>query len=173
RLPRLVHNLEPFRSAGIAIVVLVEVDTVFLRFFRPPGRHYIQRDPPSADVVDIGGLFGEQGRIMESGPHGHHQFESLGYSSQRRGRRPGIERRRFGSLDVIQVQLGNQGEIKSDFFAATGEAAYILPTRLHVFVFNVAEPPAKHWKPISVAHHAASFSRKSTRRVKGSKPTRL
>src|SRR5437016_14337096 len=110
---------------------------------------------------------------MEGGPHGHHQFQPLGYSGQRCGGGPCIQGRRFRTLNVIQVQLGYEREIKTDFFTATGQPADIVPAYVHVFVFNVAQPTAKDREPISVTHHAASFSRKSTNRVKGSNPTRL
>src|SRR5262245_6754932 len=107
---------------------------------------------------------------MKRGAHRDHEFQASRDSSQGRCRRPGIERRRLRSLDVVEVQLGNQGEVKTNFFAAARKAAHILPACLHVFIFNIAQPAAEYRKPISVTHYAASCSRKSTRRTKGLKP---
>src|SRR6266700_2740667 len=110
---------------------------------------------------------------MERGAYGHHQFQLLSDCGQSRCRVPRIEGRRFRALNVIQIQLGNQRQVKPDLFATPGQTADIRPGRLHVFFLDIAQPATEYREPISVTHHAASFSRKSTRRTNGSNPTTL
>ena len=61
-LPAAVHDIEPFISARIAVVVRVEVETVFRGFLGPPARNDIERETAVRDPVDVGGLLGEQSR---------------------------------------------------------------------------------------------------------------
>src|SRR5262249_10092317 len=92
-------------------------------------------------------------------------------------------RRSLDALDVIQIQLGDEREIEPDLFAATRQAAYVIPRGFHVLLRDVAQPSAKNRKPVSVPHATASFaielssaiaascSRKSASLANGSKPT--
>jgi hypothetical protein len=53
-------------------------------------------------------------RVVEVGPHRDHQLQLLGHRRQGRRRRPGVQRRLIGALDVVQVQLGDQGQVIAD-----------------------------------------------------------
>src|SRR6266436_3123570 len=44
--PHLIDDFEPFRSARVTIIMLLEMDTVLLRFVAPDGSH-IPMSPPS------------------------------------------------------------------------------------------------------------------------------
>src|SRR5579864_4738330 len=94
-------------------------------------------------------------------------------SRERRRRRPGIKRRFFWAFDVIQIEFGNQRKVKANLFTAARQPADVRPARLHLLVFHVAQPSTENREPISVSHYAASCSRKSTSRTKGSKPITL
>src|SRR6476646_6923734 len=151
--------------------MLVKLHAIFPRFVRPPRGDDIQRNAPVTNVVDVCRLLGQQRRIVKRWPHCHHQLKSMCDSRQRRGRGPCIERLWFWALDVIQIELGNQRESKADLLTAAGEPADVCPACFHLLVFNIAQPAAENRKPVSVSHYAASFSRKSTSRTNGSKPT--
>src|SRR5438309_197902 len=86
---------------------------------------------------------------------------------------PGIQRGRFRSLDVIDIQLGDEREIETRPLARAREPADIGPLGFHALVLDIAQPPAEHRQPISEAHQRVPpcSSRKSTRRAKGSNPT--
>src|SRR6266704_68086 len=123
---------------------------------------------------------------MKRGAHRHHQFDPLGDRGQCRRRGPRIQRRRFYALDVVEVELGDQRQVEADLFAALREPFHVPPTRLHVFVFHVAQPPAENGKPVAVSHRGpplaetcsprfaswrcASAMRKSASRAYGLKP---
>ena len=191
--PAAVHHVEPFAGAGVAIVVLVEVHTIFRRFVFPPAGDDVQRQPAVRDVVDVSGLLGQQRRVVKGGPHRHHQLKTPGYGGQRRRSRPGIERRCLDALDVVQVQLGDQRQVEAPGLGPDGEVASVLPRSGHAFVLDVAQPAAKYRHPVAVAHQrtpakvsstsavgdavrlrwmaAASASSQSASRTKGSKPT--
>src|ERR1051326_9242156 len=95
----------------------------------------------------------------------------LGGRGERGRGGPRVQRWRFHAFYVIQIQLGNQREVKTDLLAPLRQLFHILPSRLHVFVFNVAQPSAKNWKPVSISHLCAPLTtlfsnrpdRKSTR----------
>src|SRR5215831_3727726 len=108
---------------------------------------------------------------MKRRTHCHHQLKSMRHRGQRCGGRPRVERRLFWALDIVQVEFSNQRKVKADLFTTARQPAYVSPTGLHLFIFHVAQPSAENRKPISVSHYAASFSRKSTNRTNGSKPT--
>src|SRR3954447_16318724 len=110
---------------------------------------------------------------MEGRTHCHHQLKPMCYSGQRRRCGPGIERRLFRAFDIVQVELGNQRKVEADFFTSACQPADVSPTGLHLLIFHIAQPSTENRKPVSVSHHAASFSRKSTSRTNGSKPTTL
>ena len=102
-LPATVDHIQPFRGTRITIVMLVKRDAVFGRLVRPPAGDDIQREPSLRNIVDVRGLFGEQCGIVKCRPHRDHDLELFGHSRECGGGRPGIERGRFHTLDVIQV----------------------------------------------------------------------
>ncbi len=185
--PHSVQHLQPFAGACVTVVVLLETDAILPRFIRPPRRHHVQRQPPAADVIDVRGLLGQQRRQMKRRAHRHHQLNSLRNRRQRRCRGPRIQRRRLHSLDIVQIQLGNQRHVESQFLAALRQPLHVRPRRLHVFIRDVAQPPAEHRKPVSVSHafspaatsragcftslRRASSIKKSARRPYGLKPS--
>ena len=152
-LPQILDDIEPFRSAGVAVVVLLEADAVLLRLVLPPRRDDVERQPAAAaDVVDVGGLLGQQGRVVERRPHGDHVFQSLGDGGEGGGGGPGVERRRLLALDVVEVQLGDQRQVVADLLAALGQPLGVVPRRRHVLVFDVAQPAAEDGEPVAVSH---------------------
>ncbi len=169
--PEAIDDGEPLCRAGIARVVRIELHPVLLRLLGPPRRDDVERQAPARDVIDVRGLLGEQGRRMKRRAHRHHQLEPLGHRRQRGRRRPGVQRRRIRSLDVVEVELGDEREIESRPFTRTRELPHIRPLGLHPLVLNVAQPPAENRQPISEAHQRASFSMKSTSHSTGSNPT--
>ena len=68
------------------------------------------------------------------------------------GRGPGVERRRFDAFDVVEVQLGDEGEVVAEIFARAGEVADVVPGGWHLLVVDVAEPAAEDGQPEAVAH---------------------
>src|SRR6202451_2255119 len=170
-LPGGVHDIEPFGSARVAIVMLIELHAVFFGFFGPPGGNHVQREASSSYAINVGGLFREQRRKMKSGPHRDHQFQRIGDGSEGRGGGPGVERRSVHTFDIVQIQFGDEREAVANFFAAAGEARDVIPRGRHLLVGHIAQPAAEYGKPVAVTHQRASFPRKSTRRAKGSKPT--
>src|ERR1700733_473876 len=49
--PAAVEHVQPFRGAGIAVVVLIEGDAVLRGLVRPPARNHVQREPALRDVI--------------------------------------------------------------------------------------------------------------------------
>src|SRR5215472_7283960 len=89
---------------------------------------------------------------MKSRPHRHHEFEAFGDRRQRRRGGPRVEGVRFHALDVVQIELGDERNVEPDLLAALREALYVSPGCWHVFVFDVAQPPAKNGQPVSIPH---------------------
>jgi len=56
------------------------------------------------------------------------------------------------AFDVVQVQLGDEGEVLAEIFGAEAEVADVVPGGGHVFVVDVAEPTAEDGEPEAVAH---------------------
>ena len=154
-LPRSVENIQPLFRARVAIIMLLKSHAILARFLRPPRRNNIQSKTPVADVIDICRLFCQQRRQVKCWPHRDHQFNSFGHRCKRSCRRPRVQRRRFHSLDVVQIQLGNQRQVEAHRLAALRQLLHIGPRRLHVFVLDVAQPSAKNRKPVSVSHRGA------------------
>ena len=155
--PDAVEHLEPFGGAGIALVVLLEIDTVHPSLVGPPRRHDVERQAAAADVIDVGCLLGEQGRQMEGRADRHHQLELGGDRGERRRGRPGVQGGRLDPLDVVEVQLGEQGHVEADLLATLGKTADVVPGRRHALVGDVAQPPAEDRQPVAEAHAAAGF----------------
>ena len=151
-LPDAVQNVKPLAGARVAVVVLFERNAIFARFVRPPGRNNIQSEAPIADLIDVGGLLRQQCGQMKRRPHRHHQLDSLRHRGQCRCRGPRIQRGRFDALDVIEVELGNQCQVKTNLLAALRKLLHVHPARLHVFVFYVAQPAAEDGEPVAVSH---------------------
>jgi len=119
--------------------MLFEMHTVLSGFVSPPGRHDVEREAAAAtDVIDVGGLLGQQRRLMKRGTDRDHQFQPAGDGCEGGRGRPGVERWRFDSFDVVEIQFGDQRQVVSDFFAAPGETAIVFPRRLHLFVIDVS-----------------------------------
>ncbi len=171
--PEAIHHREPLGGAGVARIVRIELDAVLLCLLGPPRGHDVQRQPAAGDMVNVRGLLREQCGRMESRTHGHHQLEPVGHRRQRRGSGPGVQRGRVRSLDVVEIELGDQREVETRPFTRAREPADVRPLRLHALVLDVAQPPAENRQPISEAHQRAPLccSRKSTRRANGSNPT--
>ena len=70
----------------------------------------------------LAACLGEQGRLVEVGPHRDHQLDLLGDGRQRRRRRPGVERRLLDALDVVEVELGDQGQVLAGLLAPLRQA---------------------------------------------------
>ena len=137
--PKPFDYLQPFSGARVAIVVLLKFDAVFFRLVGPPRRNHVEREPAAAaDAIDVGGLLGEQRRLMKGRAHSDHQLQT--FSNRREGRRrgPRVERWRFDAFDVVEIQLGDQRQIETNLFAAPREAAVVFPGRLHPFVIDVS-----------------------------------
>ena len=64
--PHAVEDVEPFVGARVAVIVLLKSDAVFLGFVGPPGGDDVEREAAVADVIDVGGLLGEQTRADET-----------------------------------------------------------------------------------------------------------
>ena len=150
--PKAVDDCQPFFGAGVAVVVLVKLHPVLLRFFRPPRRHHVQRQSPAADVIYVCRLFRQQRRSMIRGPDCDHQLQALRHRRQRRRRRPGIEARRVHALDVVEVQLGDERQVKPDLLRAHRQLLRIVPRSVHVLIVHIPQPAAKHRQPVSIAH---------------------
>jgi hypothetical protein len=65
---------------------------------------------------------------------------------------PGVERVGLGTLDVVEVELGDEGEVVAEVFGADREVAHVVPGGGHVFVIDVAKPAAEDGEPKAVAH---------------------
>src|SRR5467141_5113211 len=185
-LPNSIQNVEPLAGARVAVVMLFERDAILARFVRPPRGNHVQRKPAIADLIDVGRLLREQRRQMKSRPYRHHQFDSLGYRGQCRRRGPGIKRRGFGALDIVEIELRDQRQVESNLLAALRKPLHVRPAYLHVFVFHIAQPAAENGKPVAVSHRGpplttarsgrlawcfcASVMRKSASRAYGLKP---
>jgi hypothetical protein len=136
--------------------MLVELKAILLRLVRPPGGDDVKRKPAAGDIVDVRGLLGEQSRVMEVRADRDHQLDARGDRRQRRRGRPGVERRLADPLDVVEVELGDQGQVPAGLLAAQGEAADIVPARRHRLVLDVAQPAAEDGHPIAEPHRLAS-----------------
>jgi len=132
--------------------VLFEGDAVFGGFVAPPGRYDVEGEASVADVVDVGGVFGEQGGVVEGGSYGDHQLLLCSDSGQGGGCGPGVEGGGLFAFDIIEIELGDEGEVEADLFAADGELFYIVPGGGHVLFFYVAQPAAEDGHPVSVSH---------------------
>ena len=117
-LPHVGHHVEPLAGAGVPVVVLLKVQAVLGGLIAPPARYHVQREPAGRNQIDVGGLLGQQRRLVKRGPHGHHNFQVLGHGGQRGGRAPGLQRRRLRTLDVVQVQFRHQRQVVAESFAA-------------------------------------------------------
>ncbi len=181
RSPQAVDDVEPLRGSRVAVVVLIERHAVHPRLGGPPGRDDVQRQAAVADVIDVRGLLGQERRRVKRRPDGDHDLELVGDRRQRRGRAPGVERRRLRAFDVVQVQLGDEREVEADLLAAPRQTTDVLPRRFHRLVVDVPQPAAEDGKPISETHHttpavagtpaaASSASSQSASRANGSKP---
>src|SRR5260370_17121356 len=123
---------------------------------------------------------------MKRGALRPHYSDPRDHRGQCRRRGPRIRRGLFTALVVVEVELGDKRLVDADLFAALREPFHVPPTRLHVFVFHVAQPPAENGKPVAVSHRGpplaatrsprfascrcTSASRKSPSRASGSKP---
>src|SRR6185369_3123973 len=125
----------------------------------------------AADVIDVCCLLREQCRLMESRTHRHHQFQLLGNGGERCRGGPGVKRRSFDALYVVQIKFGDQRQVIADLFSALGQTTDVIPTRFHAFIFDVSQPTAENREPVTVAHRSTSSRRKSTNLACGSNPT--
>jgi len=98
-----VNYVEPFGSAGVAVVVLFEANAIHVCLGGPPGRDNVQSEAAVADVIDVGGLLGEQSWLMKGGTDGDHQLDAFGDGGERGGGGPGVERWRFDAFDVVEI----------------------------------------------------------------------
>ncbi len=57
---------------------------------------------------------------MEGGADGDHQFQLLRDGGERGGCGPGVEGWGFDAFDVVEVQLGDEGEVVADLLGALG-----------------------------------------------------
>ena len=155
-MPRAVDDVEPFTRPCVTIVVLVESRAVTACFVLPPRRNHVEREPAVRDAIDVRRLLGENGRRMERGTHRDHDLEPLGDRGERGGRRPGVERWCLDAFDVVEQQLGDEGDVVTDLFAALRQPLHILPRRHHPLVFDITQPAAEDGKPVAVPHGATS-----------------
>ena len=86
----------------------------------PPGGDDVEGEAAAGDAVDVGGLLGEQGGGVEGGADGGHELELCGDGGEGGGGGPGVERVGFGALDVVEVELGDEGEIEADLLRRGG-----------------------------------------------------
>src|SRR6185369_8960098 len=89
---------------------------------------------------------------------------------ERRGGGPRVEGGSFDALDVVEIQFGDQRQVVADLLTPPRESTDVVPTRFHLFVFNISQPTAENREPVTVAHRLTSSCRKSTSRACGSKP---
>src|SRR5215475_8822400 len=92
---------------------------------------------------------------MKCGANGNHELDTFGDCGKRGGGGPSVERGRFDSFDVVEIEFRDEREIKADLFAALREAFYVRPRGFHAFVGNVAEPATKNGEPVTESHRAA------------------
>ena len=152
--PCAAHDVEPFRGARVAVVVLIEVDAVAACFVGPPCTHDIQRKAAIGDLIDVRRLLGElRGRVILR-THGDHELESLGDGGEGGGGAPCVEGGRIGALDVVEKELGDEREIEAQLFTSLRELSCVGPARVHALVVHVAEPATKHGKPVAESHAA-------------------
>src|SRR6266478_1390013 len=157
-LPRAIQHVEPFPRTRVAVVMFFERHAVLARFAGPPGRHNVQSEPSVADVIDVCRLLCQQRRQMKCRTHCNHQLDVFGYRRKCGGGGPRVKRWGFHSLNVIQIQFGDQREIETNLFTALRQPLHIRPAGLHVFVLDVAQPTAKNGKPVSVSHRRAPLA---------------
>ena len=172
--PQAVDDAQPLRGAGVAIVMLVELQPILARLVGPPARHDVEGQAPPGDPVDIGRRLGEQRGMVEVRTYRDHQLQPLGHRGQRGGGRPGVERGLLDPLDVVEVEFRDQRQVISPALGILRECLGIGPARVHALVGNVAQPAAEHRHPESVAHQRASSIQptiRSTSRSCGSQPS--
>src|ERR1700746_3805166 len=92
---------------------------------------------------------------MEVRPHCDHQLDARCHRGKRSGSRPGIEGRLLDTLDVVEIELGDEAEIPAGLFAPLSEPFHIVPAFPHSLVGNVPKPTAEDGHPIAEPHAAA------------------
>src|SRR5262245_20596183 len=107
---------------------------------------------------------------MKSWTHSDHQLERVSDGCECRRGGPRIERRSFDTLDVVEIEFGDQSQVITDLFTRLRQTADVSPARFHTFVFHVSQPTAENREPVTVAHRLTSSSKKSTSLACGSKP---
>ncbi len=99
---------------------------------------------------------------MKRWADGDHQLQALGHGGKRGSSRPGVERRRFNALDIVQVKLGDQCQVVTELLGTAGQPARIDPARFHLFIVQIAKPAAEDGKPKAVAHPLTPSTRRSS-----------
>ena len=157
--PQAVDDGQPLGGARVAVVVLVELQAVLRRLVGPPGGDDVEREAAVRDPVDVRRRLGEERGLVEVGADGDHQFDRFGHRGERGGGRPGVERGALDALDVVEVELGNEGEVVAPGFRVLRQLLRVGPARLHPLVGDVAQPAAEDGSPIAVAHQRCSSIR--------------
>jgi hypothetical protein len=151
-------HLQPLGGTGVAGVVHVEGHAVLRGLVLPPGRDDVEAQPSGRDGVQGGQGFGGQRGVVVVGADRQHQFQPLGDGGDRRGQGPGVDAGRAVALDVVEVELGDQGEVEAVPLAVDGQVAQVRPVDRHLLVGDVAQPAAEDRHPVSVAHQRVSSS---------------
>src|SRR5258706_12332614 len=73
--PRPVHDAEPFVGPRVAVVMLLEVDSVTPRFVLPPRRDDVESETAARDVIDVRRRLGENRRFVRSWMPSGHQIQ--------------------------------------------------------------------------------------------------
>ena len=150
--PHPLQDADELSRSRVPLVVFHPCAAVLVALLLPPGAHHVEGEAAARDVIDGGGFLRDQGRKPEVGPDRGHELETLGQRRQRSGGRPGLETVGLGPLDVVQVQLGDEGHIPPGGLGALREFPLVCERRGHVLVLDVPQPPTEHRHPETEAH---------------------
>ena len=108
------QHRQPLLGALVAGVVHVERHAVLRRLVRPPGRDHVEADPAGRDQVQRGQCLGGQRRARGSSAGPRASAPACWVTAASAGaERPGVRGRRAVALDVVEVQLGDQGQVEA------------------------------------------------------------
>jgi hypothetical protein len=119
-------HLQPFGGAGVAVVVLVELQAVAAWPLRPPGRDDVQRQTAARDRSILAASLWRTGLAggSSAAPRPSTRcFEVTAASAA--AARPGVQSRLLDALDVVEIQLGDQGQVIADLSRSFGSGATV------------------------------------------------
>ena len=140
--PDAIDHIQPLGGAGVAVVVLLEAGR-HTWWPRPPTRRdNVKREPPATDMVDVGGLFREQCRIVEGRAHGDHDLRVC-VTAASAAAVDQASRRRATPLMSFRFSSATKREVEADLFGAAGEARRSTPRSAPVSCSTLRSQPPK------------------------------